>query len=108
MAVQLNTSTYSDLVSSINSLLSSGQYRSVSMSIFNDAECTQIATDSNGNSLMNRSFSQTTSKSETKDENENIINGSIIVSFNDGCEFVCTDNVDSYWYIMSGISILSR
>jgi hypothetical protein len=108
MAVQLNTTTYSDLISGVNSILGSGQYRAVTITFFDDAAGTAVSKDSNGNNLLNRAFSSTTSKAETKDEADNIINGSVTISFNDGLEFTLTDNVNTLWYTLSGISIFSR
>jgi hypothetical protein len=108
MAVQLNTINYPDLIAGINAILSSGQYRAVTMTIFNDAEGTTVSTDSNGNVLLNRAFSTTVSQAESVDADGNIVNGTVKISFNDGLEFLCTNNVDAYWYTLSGISILSR
>lgn len=108
MAVQLNTTNYPDLITGINTILSSGQYRAVTMTIFNDAEGTTVSTDSNGNVLLNRAFSSTVSQAETVDADGNTVNGTVTISFNDGLQFLSTNNVDSYWYTLSGISILSR
>jgi hypothetical protein len=108
MAVQLNTTNYPDLIAGINTILSSGQYRAVTMTIFNDAEGATVSTDSNGNVLLNRAFSSTVSQAETVDAAGNTVNGTVTISFNDGLQFVCTNNVDAYWYTLSGISILSR
>jgi len=108
MAVQLNTSTYQTLITTINSVLSSGQYRAVTMTVFSDEATTNVVTDSNGIPLLNREFSSTVSKADTVDESGAPINGSVTISFKDGLDFVCTNNVDNLWFTLSGISILSR
>jgi len=108
MAVQLNTTTYSDLITGINTTLSSGQYRAVTITIFDDAAGTAVSKDANGNLLLNRAFSSTTAKAETKDEAGNTVNGSVTISLNDGPEYTITDNVNTGWYTLSGISIFSR
>lgn len=108
MAIQLNVSNYETLVSSITSMLSSGQYKSITMTVYHDSDETNIANDLNGAHVHNRAVSSTTTKSEYTDENGNIFYGTVTIHFADGSYFVSTESLNSYWYSLSGVSILQR
>lgn len=108
MAIQLNISNYQNLVSSITTMLSSGQYKSIIMTVYHDSYETNIASDLNGSPVQNRAILSTTTKSEYFDENGNLINGTVTICFADGSAFVSTEAINSYWYSLSGVSILNR
>lgn len=108
MAIQLNVSNYKELVSSITAMLSSGQYKSILINVYHDADETTIASDHTGSPVQNRAILSTTTKSEYTDENGNIFYGTVTISFADGSYFVSTETLNTYWYSLSGVSILHR
>lgn len=108
MAIQLNVSNYQSLISSITSMLGSGQYKAITMTVFNDFDETSISNDAYGAPIHNRAVSSATTKSEYTDENGNIFYGTVTVHFTDGTFFVSTETLNSYWYSLSGVSILQR
>lgn len=108
MSIQLNISNYNGLVSSIHDLLSSGQYKAVTMTVFDDAQHSTITNDSNGLPIHNRTIASTTNTSEYKDSNGNTVYGTVVLNFCDGTIFVCKEVIQAHWYSLDGISILHR
>ena len=108
MTTQLNIANYDSLVSGIRDLLVTGQYKAVTITVFNDAEGSSITMDSNGSPIQNRTILSTSNTSEYVDQEGNTTYGTVILNFSDSSTFVSTEVVNSFWYSLSGISIFVR
>lgn len=108
MAIQLNIANYNDLVSSIGDLFRSGQYKSVTISVFGDAEGTVFAHDNHGHPIQHRGIISASTKSEYTDIDRNLVYGTVTLNLSDGSVFVCTEVIQSNWYTLSGVSIYQR
>ena len=107
MAIQLNLADYTGLNNSINEFFSSGKYSAVLMSVFTDAGSTNPATDENG-PISNRQIASVNAVYSHTNANGQDVNGYITVKFTDSCTILSTDNVDSYWYTLSGLTYVPR
>lgn len=108
MTTQLNIANYDILVSGIHDLLVSGQYKAVTITVFNDAEGSSVTMDSNGSPIQNRTILSTSNTSEYVDLDGNTAYGTVVLKFSDGSTFVSTEVLNSFWYSLSGISIFVR
>lgn len=108
MAVQIKTSDYSGMNESINQFLNSGKYTATTMSIYSDESASTLVTDENG-SIENRQIASVTVVYDYVDPvTEQNMNGYTTIEFADGSKFIATDNVDNYWYVLSGIPYVAR
>lgn len=101
MAIQLNIENYPSLITSIQGLFSAGNVAAVNMSIYSDADATDIYSDSNGNPISNRPISSAVKQDTTEDADGNINVGSITIHFTDGTTVTVPDGTPSHWYSLS-------
>ena len=107
MAIQLNLDDYAGLNNSINEFFSSGKHSAVLMSVFTDADSTNPVTDAKGG-IVNRQIASVNAVYSHTNANGQAVNGYITIKFTDGSSIVSTDNVDSYWYTLSGLAYVPR
>ena len=107
MAQQLIANNYSGINEDINTLLTSGAYSGISVSVYTDSEQTNLASDANG-PIQTRTISQITHTASYTDDNGQTIPQSIVLGFSDGTSITALDGVDNLWYVMSGIIFKPR
>ena len=108
MATQLNTTNHDALNTEMTALFRAGSCCGVKMSVYNDSTATTLATDSNGN-IENRKISQILKTAAyTNPTTNQQINANIKVLFSDGTSIISTDNVDTYYYVISGETFTHR
>lgn len=107
MAQQLNTANYSTINNNMNALLTSGAYSGITISIFTDANCTNVASDEAG-PILTRKISQIGYTAAHALANGQTQNGSLTLQFNDGTSLVAIDGVDNYWYQLQGVIFQPR
>jgi|UniRef100_A0A6C0LNX1 hypothetical protein len=105
MSGSLNSSNYEMINNEICDLLNTGMYSSVAINIYSNAICTTIAQDEEGNDLSNKVILNVSKISAHKDENGNDINDKITFTFNDNSTLILDDELDNYWYILTGIQM---
>ena len=108
MATILNTNNYSKLNSDITEIMRSGFFSGVSMNIYTDAEATTFAVDGNTQFEGKKINKINTTGAYTIASNNQFVNGTIEIIFNDGTSFKAIDTVDECWYKLEGIVFQRR
>jgi hypothetical protein len=108
MATILNTNNYSKLNSDITEIMRSGFFSGVSMNIYTDAEATTFAVDGNTQFEGKKINKINTTGAYTIASNNQFVNGTIEIIFNDGTSFKAVDTVDECWYKLDGIVFQRR
>jgi hypothetical protein len=108
MATILNTNNYSKLNSDITEIMRSGFFSGVSMNIYTDAEATTFAVDGNTQFEGKKINKINTTGAYTIASNNQFVNGTIEIIFNDGTSFKAIDTVDECWYKLDGIVFQRR
>jgi hypothetical protein len=108
MATVLNTNNYSKLNNDIIDIMRSGLYSGVSVNIYTDADATIFAVDGNTPIEGKKINNINTTGAYTIAANNQYVNGSIELIFNDGTSFKVVDNVDECWYTIEGIIFQRR
>lgn len=108
MATILNTNNYSKLNSDITDIMRSGFFSGVSMNIYTDAEATTFAVDGNTQFEGKKINKINTTGAYTIASNNQFVNGTIEIIFNDGTSFKAIDTVDECWYKLDGIVFQRR
>jgi hypothetical protein len=108
MATILNTNNYSKLNSDITDIMRSGFFSGVSMNIYTDAEATTFAVDGNTQFEGKKINKINTTGAYTIASNNQFVNGTIEIIFNDGTSFKSVDTVDECWYKLEGIVFQRR
>jgi hypothetical protein len=108
MATILNTNNYSKLNSDITDIMRSGFFSGVSMNIYTDADATTFAVDGNTQFEGKKINKINTTGAYTIASNNQFVNGTIEIIFNDGTSFKSVDTVDECWYKLEGIVFQRR
>ena len=108
MATILNTNNYSKLNSDITEIMRSGFFSGVSMNIYTDADATTFAVDGNTQFEGKKINKINTTGAYTIASNNQFVNGTIEIIFNDGTSFKAVDTVDECWYKLDGIVFQRR
>jgi len=108
MATILNTNNYSKLNSDITDIMRSGFFSGVSMNIYTDADATTFAVDGNTQFEGKKINKINTTGAYTIASNNQFVNGTIEIIFNDGTSFKAIDTVDECWYKLEGIVFQRR
>jgi hypothetical protein len=103
MSGSLNSSNYEVINTEICDLLNTGKYSSVAINIYSNSNCTKLAKDYQGNDLSNKSILNVTKILAHKDDNGNDVNDKITFTFSDNSTLVLDDELDNYWYILTGV-----
>ena len=106
MATPINTSTYEQLNIAIQDILKGGVLPVIT--IYNDAQATNIVSDSHGN-IENRQVQSVSFTESYKDDNGNPTEPFVTINFTDGLNFIDTfktvDNVDDHWFTLSTMPV---
>jgi hypothetical protein len=108
MATILNTNNYSKLNSDITDIMRSGFFSGVSMNIYTDAEATAFAVEGNTEFEGKKINKINTTGAYTIASNNQFVNGTIEIIFNDGTSFKAVDTIDECWYKLEGIVFQRR
>ena len=105
---KLSTANYNELNDNIQNLLKSGAFSSVNITIFLDANGTQVANTEIGR-LYNKSI-KNVSHTDAYDDKRNGIRypAKLTIVFKDGGSLDYTDNMIDCWYIISGVEQIVR
>ena len=101
MAQQLNPNNYTSINDEINTLLTSGAYSGITITVFTDSNQTTIANTGSG-PVENKTISQISHTSLHANNDGQEVPATITLQFNDGTSITAVDGVDSYWYSLSG------
>jgi hypothetical protein len=108
MATQLNTANYSIINDDMNSLLTSGAYSGVNITLYNDVNQSSIVSDAEG-PIQSRKISQIGYvAAHTSPTNGQSVPGSITINFTDGTSITAVDGVNTYYYSLQGIIFQPR
>jgi|TARA_Y100000389_G_C17399818_1_gene484677 hypothetical protein len=108
MATQLNTTNHDALNNEMTNLFKSGSCCGVKMSVYDDEAATTLATDTNGN-IENRKINQLLKTAAyTNPTTNQQIKANIKVIFSDGTSLISTDDIDTYYYKLSGETFTHR
>jgi hypothetical protein len=107
MAQQLNSINYATINDDINTLLTSGAYSGVNVSVFTDANKTQIFSDSQG-PVQSRVLSQITHTGTYTNAEGQDVPPSVSIIFADGTTVTAVDGIDNLWYSLTGIVFQPR
>jgi len=102
MSGQFNTSNYNTINEEICAMLSTGKYASIAVNMYTNPECTDIALDSQGNQIINKTIANLTTTDAHKDINDNPVNATATITFSDNTTLVADDENDLYWYVLVG------
>jgi len=99
--------TYTSITTDLNGALNTG--RTPNLSLFSDAAGTTIVSDSNGNPCKDRIVASInyTEPHNTADGAQ-LVNGFVVVVFNDGSTVTITDNVDTVYYTILAVAFKPR
>lgn len=99
---KLSTSNYEELNNNIQNLLKTGKFSSVNISIFLDANGTQIANTEIG-TLENKPIKNVSHTDAYEDKNNGSKHPSkLSIAFNDGTSLDYVDSMIDCWYTISG------
>lgn len=108
MATQLNTTNHDALNTEMTNLFRTGSYSGVKISIYTDSAANTFATDSNGN-IENRKISQILKTAAyTHPTTNQQIKANVKIIFSDGTSLISTDDIDTYYYVVSGETFAHR
>jgi len=107
MTTQLNTQTYSQINTEVTNLLKTGQYSSINISIYVDAEGNVPAT-LNGNAVENRKIMKINSTASYKNKQGQTVKPCVDIVFNNNEQFKAVDDDDTYYYKLVGVAIVKR
>ena len=108
MATQLNTTNHDALNTEMTNLFKSGSCCGVKISIYTDSAASTLATDSNGN-VENRKISQILKTAAyTHPTTNQQTKANIKILFSDGTSLTSIDDVDTYYYVLSGETFTHR
>jgi hypothetical protein len=103
----LNSTNYNDITTKMNSILSSNQQPVIN--IFSDQAGTQYVNDSAGNPINQfQIYSISCTNSYFDSVNNAPVNSSVTITFINKTTLKIIDNVDTYWYTITGIDFPSR
>ena len=108
MATILNTNNYSKLNNDITDIMRAGFFSGVAMNIYTDADATTFAVDDNTQIEGKKINKINTTGAYTIASNNQFVNGTIEIIFNDGTSFKAVDTVDECWYKLDGIVFQRR
>lgn len=98
----LENGEYLQFMDDVNKAVRIGQ---LNLSIYTDPSGVNFALDTNGNPINNRRLTMTNYIYPYIDFSGNLVDGSIMCTFDDGSTFSNNDeNNTAYWYFIDGIS----
>lgn len=108
MTTKLNTANYSQLNTDIATLFRTGLYSGVAITLYTDEAGTSIFSY-NGNPIEQKKVAKAIKTDSYTDKNSGeVVKANINISFDDGSESICTDDVDNCWYKLDGIAVQRR
>jgi len=105
MSGQFNTSNYDTINEEIRAMLSTGKYSCVAINMYTNPECTDVALDTDGNPITNKSILNLTNTTAHTDLEGNQINATATITFTDNSTLLADDETDLYWYILVGVPV---
>jgi len=107
MAEQLNPNNYSAINDEINTILTSGAYSGITITVFSDSAMQNVLTTNEG-PIQNKTISQISHTATHIDNNSLTVPATITLQFNDGTSVTAVDGVDSFWYLLTGVVFQPR
>jgi hypothetical protein len=99
--------TYTSLTNDLAQVLSSGSTPNVSL--YSDEAANTLFTDSDGNTHSDKTIGTVNYTEPHNDENNNqVINGFLTVTFTDGTQVKITDNLDTVYYNIVAVAFKPR
>jgi hypothetical protein len=105
MSGQFNTSNYDTINEEIRAMLSTGKYSSVAINMYTNPECTDVALDTSGNPIVNKSVLNLSNTTAHTDLDGNHKNATATITFTDDSTLLADDETDLYWYILVGVPV---
>jgi len=105
--MSLNTVSYDSLTADLNAALNTG--RTPNLSLFRNPAGTVAISDSNGNPCKDKVVASVnyTEPHNTADNNQ-VVNGFVLITFNDGSTATVTDTVDTVYYSIVAVPFKPR
>jgi hypothetical protein len=75
-------------------MLSTGKYSSVAINMYTNPECTDVAVDTSGNPIVNKSVLNLTNTTAHTDVEGNQINATATITFTDDSTLLADDETD--------------
>lgn len=108
MASPLNLANYDAINAEMGTLLSTGKYSGVTLTVYTNPAATNIAVI-NGINIDHLKIVKITCTHPYSDATTGVaVNGSISLDFGCGSTITAVDNVDNYWYTLEGIVFVPR
>lgn len=108
MTSKIHTTNYSSMNEGMSALLATGQYTSVLINVFTDADGKSLLTDENG-AVSGRRISQIrNTASHTNPTTNQVVPGFITLNFSDGSSLTTTDGNDDHWYTLQGVPFVRK
>tara|TARA_Y100000389_G_C17450602_1_gene514508 strand:+ start:178 stop:507 length:330 start_codon:yes stop_codon:yes gene_type:complete len=101
MSNRITTQTYSQFNTDITELLKTGQYSKIITTIYTDEACTTVAL-LDGTPIENVHVKKIATTASYLDKDSNTVAPRVHVTFGENKCLCVVDNVDSYWYKLSG------
>ena len=105
--MSLNIVTYTSLTTDLNAALNTGC--TPNLSLFSNAEGTTVVSDSNGAPCKDRLVASINyTEPHNVADGAQLVNGFVLVTFNDGSTATVTDNVDTVYYSIVAVAFKPR
>jgi len=108
MASPIHTMNYASMNEDMTTLLATGQYTSVLINVFNDADGQILLTDDAG-AVTGRRITQIKNTASYTNPNTNqVVPGCVTLQFSDGTSLTTVDGVDQHWYTLQGVPFVRK
>jgi len=95
--ITINSTLYQQILADINSIILKGER--IFISLYTDATGSQLVYDNDGHLIDKRMFISISYQYPT-----DLIEGSLTLTFDDGCFIKVNDNNDNFWYSVANVT----
>lgn len=109
MTTKFETANYSQLNTSINNLLKTGQNSAVTITFYDDEAGTIIHNCDDGSPMEKKPILNVKKTNSYTDKDTNVVKQPCVeITFSDSKKCMCMDGTDNLWYKLEGVPIVRR